>query len=114
MGDLRARHAALVILRHLVGEKDHAVALGEPLRKTGQELAHRQRHRHIAEHMECHHPVKKQVRLPLVDDLDAAVLQDEDGELTKVGADEIPNALLRLFLECEAFLQPTIWLIKRK
>ena len=64
-----------VVLRRLVREEVHAVALGEALLEPGVELGRRERDRHAALDVEGDHPVEEQVGLALGDPLDPAVLR---------------------------------------
>ena len=88
------RQALLVVLGDLFEEKDHAVAFGEAVGETGQELAERQGHGDVAQDMEGDHAVEQQMRLALVDDLHPPVLGHEHGQLAEMGAEKVPDSLL--------------------
>ena len=84
---------------------------GKRRRRPDRKLADRQGDRHVAQHVEGHHPVEEQMRLPFVDDLDAPALAHEHRKLAEMGADEVPGAVLGALAEGEARLQPAVRLV---
>jgi hypothetical protein len=58
--------------------------------------------------MEGHHPVEKQVVLPLSDYLSLVFFGDENRELLQVNADEVPNAILSSCYQFEAVFQAAV------
>ena len=80
--------ALLVVLDHLIGEEDHAVAFGEMAGQAGQEFSDRQGHRHVAKDVEGDHAIEQQMRLAFVDDLHPPLLGHEHGELPEMGAEK--------------------------
>ena len=76
---LRSLSALAVILGNLLGQEDHAIALGETAAQAIQELFGRQRHWEVVADEPSDHPVVDAARIALDDELQHAVFDFETG-----------------------------------
>ncbi len=101
-------HSLFVVPGGLFGKEVHAVPLRKALNKPGIEFRRGQGNGDAALDMEGHHAVEEKVVVTLGDGLRLAVPGDEDRDLPEVGADEIPDAVLRPRLQLESVFQPSV------
>ena len=62
--------------------------------------------------MEGNHPVKQKIVLTFGDDFGLAILGDEDGEMTQVSPNKIPNPVLCSRFESKAAFKAMVWLVR--